>query len=161
GAAVPEENQGCHGFLDYVAVTTPVVIRAITAAATSSRYQTNQTMEWCATKRSSQAIEMYPTTKLTAIPTRVGVQPTVAATSCRLEYASRAPAAVSAGTPRRNDMRVAVTRSRSRKRPAAMVVPDRDTPGISEKTCMMPMKTPSLTRRLFSCRVCVAARSAK
>ena len=47
--------------------------------------------------------------------------------------ASSAPAAVSAGMPRKNDSRVAVTRSMSRSRPAEIVAPDRETPGISAK----------------------------
>ena len=44
---------------------------------------------------------------------------------------SKIPAASSAGIERKNDSRVAVTRSRPRKRPAEIVAPDRETPGIS------------------------------
>ncbi len=41
----------------------------------------------------------------------------------------RIPAAVSAGTARKKDIRVTVTRSSPRKSPATIVAPDRETPG--------------------------------
>src|SRR5664280_2048015 len=44
---------------------------------------------------------------------------------------SSSPAAVSAGIARKNDSRVASTRSMPRSSPALMVAPDRDTPGTS------------------------------
>ena len=52
----------------------------------------------------------------------------------------------------KNDSSVAVTRSRPRSRPAEMVAPERDTPGISEKHWTRPMTRPSRTVRSCSPR---------
>ena len=49
----------------------------------------------------------------------------------------------------KNDSSVAVTRLMPRIRPAEIVAPERDTPGISEKHCTRPMTRPSLT--VISC----------
>ena len=49
----------------------------------------------------------------------------------------------------KNDSSVAVTRLMPRIRPAEMVAPERDTPGISEKHCTRPMTRPSMT--VMSC----------
>jgi hypothetical protein len=133
----------------------------MTSRPSPTRYQTNTAMECRVTNRSSQAIEAYPTTKLTTVPTRVAPQPTVDAMSLRALIASSPPAAASAGMPRKNASRVAVSRFRSRSRPAEMVAPDRDTPGIRANTWATPMKTPSRTLTELSSRRWVPARSAK
>ena len=99
--------------------------------------------------------------KLTAVPTAVAAQPTVVAISSRTVTASRVPAAVSAGMPRKNDSRVAVTRSMPRSRPAEIVAPDRDTPGTRAKHWTSPMMRPSKSRTSRSPRCWVARCSAK
>ena len=43
----------------------------------------------------------------------------------------------------KNDNRVAVTLSSPSSRPAEMVAPERETPGMSEKHCIRPMIRPS------------------
>ena len=48
-----------------------------------------------------------------------------------------------AGIARKNDSRVAVTRSRPRSRPAVIVAPDRETPGMRAKHCTSPMTSAS------------------
>ena len=68
---------------------------------------------------------------MTATATRVGPQPTPFEISSDSVTAWKIPAAVSAGIARKNDIRVTVTRSRPRNRPAAIVAPERETPGIS------------------------------
>ena len=62
--------------------------------------------------------------------------------------------------PRKNDSRVAVTRSRPRSRPALIVAPDRDTPGINEKHWATPMIRMSVQDRSVSWRSCFARASA-
>ena len=49
----------------------------------------------------------------------------------------------------KKDSSVAVTRLMPRIRPAEIVAPERDTPGMSEKTCTRPMTRPSMT--VMSC----------
>ena len=46
----------------------------------------------------------------------------------------------------KKDSSVAVTRLMPRIRPAEIVAPERDTPGMSEKHCTSPMTSPSLDR---------------
>src|SRR3954470_13519107 len=99
-------------------------------AARDMRYQMNTVMLCLTTNRSSQAIDAYATTKLTAVASEVGNQPTrVLITEASL-IASCVPAATRAGMARKNASRVAATLFRSRNRPALMVAPERDTPGI-------------------------------
>src|SRR5262249_54783122 len=60
GTAVPQEDDGGHR---QVAASAPAARAIISAAPRATRYQTKFTIEWCATNRSSQAIETYATTK--------------------------------------------------------------------------------------------------
>src|SRR3712207_1537145 len=126
---------------------------------TAIRYHTKVTMEWLATYLSSHAIDAYATAKLTTVPTAVGTQPTVLDTAPAAVTPSNTPAATSAGMPRKNDSRVAVTRSMPSARPALMVAPERDTPGISAKHCRPPMIAASLRVRSPSPRFWVALNS--
>ena len=61
--------------------------------------------------------------------------------------ARRARRANSAGIDRKKLSRVAVTRSRPRKRPAEIVAPDRETPGISANACTTPIDDRVAQRR--------------
>src|SRR6476620_11142638 len=118
---------------------------------------TNQVIGWWATNRSSQATAAYATRKLTTVATTVavsGMSPVTALGS------SKRPAAVRAGIDRKNDIRVAATRSRPANSPAEMVAADLETPGISEKHWITPMKIASRIVSSRSWRAWVATRSA-
>ena len=58
---------------------------------------------------------------------------------------SKTPAAVSAGMAMKKDSSVALTRLIPRMRPAEIVAPERETPGMSEKHWTSPMTSPSLS----------------
>ena len=73
---------------------------------------------------------------------------------------SKSPAAVSAGIDRKNDIRVAATRSSPAKSPAEIVAPERETPGTSETHWTTPMKMASRMVMSRSWRRCVATLSA-
>src|SRR3990170_3818462 len=91
---------------------------------------------------SSHDTANQPTTKLTRVATIVGSHPTPPLSAEMLSYSvtvCSTLAASSAGMDRKNDSLVTVTRSRSRNRPADMVAPERDTPGISDRHCTVPM----------------------
>ena len=107
---------------------------------------------WWATNLSSHATAAYATMKLTTVATMVvltGMSPFIALGS------SLIPAPNRAGMDRKNDIRVAATRSRPANRPAEIVAPDRETPGISDAIWMTPMKIESRMVRSCSCRSCV------
>jgi len=70
------------------------------------------------------------------------------------------PAATRAGMARMNVSRVVATRSRSRNRPALMVAPERDTPGIRATHCTKPMITASFRLSEDSGRSRLPTRSA-
>ena len=91
-----------------------------------------------------------------------GVAPADAAGDVvELGDASAAPSRrSSAGMDRKNDSLVTVTRSKSRSRPADMVAPERDTPGISARHCTTPMIRVSFQVTSSSWRIWVAAWSA-
>src|SRR3954453_17471840 len=91
---------------------------------------------------SSQDTANQPTTKLTSVATMVGSHPTPplsaemlsnSVTDCSTVAPSRA------GDDGKNDSLVTETRSRARSRPADMVAPERETPGISHRHCTVPM----------------------
>src|SRR5687767_7395451 len=112
---------------------------------------------------SSQDTANQPTMKLTTVAVMVAGQPTpplavemlsYSLTVCSTDAASRA------GMDRKNDSFVTVTRSRSRSRPADMVAPERDTPGIRDRHCTMPMMRVSFQVTSSSWRTWVAAWSA-
>ncbi len=73
---------------------------------------------------------------------------------------SSRPAPVRAGMPRKNEKRVALSRSKSRRRPAVIVAPERETPGNSEMIWTRPTKTASRALAWLSPRCWVATRSA-
>ena len=69
--------------------------------------------------------------------------------SCRTRWRPGAGvAAPSAGMARKKDSRVTATRSIPRSRPADIVAPERETPGISARHCTRPMMSVSLTRHV-------------
>jgi len=112
-----------------------------------------KTVKLCwATKRSNQAIEVYATAKLTPVASSVAGQPTPAEMASASVSACRSPAAVSAGTDRKNDNRVTATRSSPRSRPADIVAPDRDTPGTSARHWVRPMTRVSFQVTSSSCQ---------
>jgi len=112
------------------------------------------------TYRSSQAIDAYATAKLTAVASSVAGQPTPEDTAPASVTACSSPAAVSAGTDRKNESRVTATRSRPRSSPADIVAPDRDTPGTSARHWARPMTRVSRQVTSSSCRFWEAVRSA-
>ncbi len=91
---------------------------------------------------------------------RVALRPTPPAISSYFVATWSRVAAPSAGIDRKNDRRVTVTRSSPRSRPADIVAPERDTPGISARHWVMPMMIVSLRVTSASCRVWVACESA-
>jgi len=112
------------------------------------------------TYRSSHAMDAYATAKLTAVASSVAGQPTPAEMASASVTACSSPAAVSAGTERKNDSRVTATRSSPRSRPADIVAPDRETPGTSARHWVSPMISVSFQVTSSSCRFWVAVRSA-
>ena len=103
---------------------------------------------------------MKATTKLTRVATIVGPHPTPLEMLLNSVIPSRIAAPVSAGIARKNDSRVTATRSISRRRPADIVAPDRETPGISATHWTMPMIRVSSQVTSDSCRRRVARLSA-
>src|SRR5450759_3491387 len=106
---------------------------------------TNAVNRLCATKRSSQAIDAYATTKDTTVPIAVAPQPTVSEMLLDAFTACSPPAASSAGMPRKKLHRVAVTRSMPRNSPPEIVAPERETPGMSATHCHRPRIRASIT----------------
>jgi hypothetical protein len=82
----------------------------------------------------------------------VGVQPTVDEMSFAAVAASKAPAATRAGMARKNEIRVAATRSRPRNSPALMVAPERETPGTRAMHWTRPITMASVRFISFSGR---------
>ena len=70
------------------------------------------------------------------------------------------PEANTAGIASRNPNRADSGRSRPRTRPALMVAPDRDTPGISARHCATPTKRPSFQVSCSTWRFCLPKYSA-
>ena len=55
---------------------------------------------------------------------------------------SKSPLSTTAGTDSRNEKRAAAARSKPSSRPALIVAPERDTPGISASACAKPIDEP-------------------
>src|ERR1700754_1648371 len=109
------------------------------------------------TNFSSQFTEKYATTKLTSVATSVFAQPTPDEMLPASWKPRNTDTPSKAGIDRKNDSFVTVTRSKSRNRPADIVAPDRDTPGISAKHCATPITRESFQVTSSVCRTCVAA----
>jgi hypothetical protein len=91
----------------------------------------------------------------------VGNQPTPVLITEASLIAWYAPAATRAGMARKNASRVAATRSRSRNRPALMVAPERDTPGIRATAPNAGMSCSLRSRRPCPVAITLAPRAAR
>jgi hypothetical protein len=102
-------------------------------------------MAWLARNRSSQATAAYPTTKVISTDTAnwapVALIPSL--TGSKASGSENNPEANTAGMASRKPNLAAKGRSNPSARPALMVAPDRDTPGISARHCASPTRSPS------------------
>src|SRR5690606_17212345 len=102
-------------------------------AKTSSRFVTRNLMKYFTVR--------YPTTADTPIPTRNRIASLRLNPESASSSASRAAAAVTAGILIRNVKRAATSRRRPSAMPAAIVAPDRETPGTSAAACAAPISS--------------------
>lgn len=139
----------------------PVVNSPTITRPNPTRYQINAEKVLLATNFSSHAIETYPTISDTAPASSVLPQPTPSAMCRYCVTVCSAPAATSAGIPKKKLSLVAATLSNPRNRPAEIVAPERLTPGMSAKHCIMPIANVSFQVVCSSVRGRLARRPAR
>src|SRR5678816_4131186 len=113
---------------------------------------TAKPISWCEpSQRRNQAIDAYPTTVATPVPTASAGMASLPSAANALR-ASRMPAPAIAGIDSRNENRAASLRVNPSSSAMQIVAPDRDTPGTSAMVCARPISSASLSVIVASSR---------